>query len=152
MLQAEIQFGETVSAERIDTGSVQSWLEQCFVQQDEVLSVVVRLVDSEESQVLNRDYRGMDKPTNVLSFPFEVPEGVPIDHLGDLVVCVDVVEREAQEQQKTLADHFAHLVIHGVLHLMGYDHIEDAEAEEMEALEIELLQRIQVANPYRYVE
>lgn len=130
---------------------IQDWLDVCF-QGDETLSVLVRVVDNEESQQLNRDYRGKDKPTNVLSFPFEVPEGVPCDHLGDLVVCAPVVETEAVEQGKTVADHWAHMLVHGVLHLNGYDHIEDDEAEEMEALEVQLLSKLGIADPYQTIE
>ncbi|SFH77026.1 rRNA maturation RNase YbeY [Modicisalibacter xianhensis] len=111
--------------------------------------VTIRLVDCEESRALNRDYRGKDKPTNVLSFPFEMPPGVEAAPLlGDLIVCHAVVACEAQEQHKPLAHHYAHMVVHGTLHLLGYDHIEDAEAEEMEALEREILSDFGIADPY----
>ena len=95
--------------------------------------VCIRVVDPAESQALNAEYRGKDKPTNVLSFPFEVPPGVPVTLLGDLVICAEVVAREADEQQKALLHHWAHMVVHGTLHLLGFDHINDDEAEEMEA-------------------
>lgn len=124
-----------------------SWLNACFPDSED-LSVLVRVVDAEESQQLNRDYRGKDKPTNVLSFPFEVPEGIPSDHLGDLVICAPVVEQEAAEQSKPSQNHWAHMMLHGVLHLMGYDHIDDNDAEEMESIEIRLLSGLGVANPY----
>ena len=110
--------------------------------------VTIRLVDEEESQQLNRDYRGKDKPTNVLSFPFEAPEGIEIDLLGDLIICRQVVEAEAAEQQKPLAAHWAHMVVHGSLHLLGYDHIDDDEAEEMESLETEIMQKLGFDDPY----
>ncbi|MCG7602007.1 rRNA maturation RNase YbeY [Halomonas sp. McH1-25] len=111
--------------------------------------VTIRLVDSEESQALNRDYRGKDKPTNVLSFPFEAPPGMEdVALLGDLVICHAVVAGEAQEQGKPLPHHYAHMVVHGTLHLLGYDHIEDAEADEMEALEREILSDFGIADPY----
>jgi probable rRNA maturation factor len=110
--------------------------------------LTVRLTDEEESQALNFEYRGKDKPTNVLSFPFEAPPGVPIELLGDLIVCVSVVEREAQEQNKKTEAHWAHMVIHGCLHLLGYDHIKDDEAEEMEALERDLLASLGYPDPY----
>jgi len=111
--------------------------------------LTIRLVESEESRTLNHSYRGKDKPTNVLSFPFEAPPGVELPLLGDLVICAEVVENEAAEQHKTLEAHWAHMVVHGCLHLLGYDHIEDAEAEEMEALETELLQGLGFADPYQ---
>nr|WP_246590030.1 rRNA maturation RNase YbeY [Marinobacterium ramblicola] len=110
--------------------------------------VCIRIVSAEESQELNREYRGKDKPTNVLSFPFEAPAGIPIDLLGDLAICADVVRQEAEEQNKPLEDHWAHMVIHGTLHLLGFDHIKDDEAEEMEALERELLAHLGIADPY----
>jgi probable rRNA maturation factor len=110
--------------------------------------LVVRLVDEPESQALNRQYRGIDKPTNVLSFPFEAPPKVRSRHIGDLVICAPVVEREATEQGKPLEAHWAHMVVHGVLHLLGYDHGTDADAETMEALEIAILGRLGFPNPY----
>ncbi|MEK9765353.1 MAG: rRNA maturation RNase YbeY [Thalassolituus sp.] len=110
--------------------------------------LTIRLTDEEESQELNNEYRGKDKPTNVLSFPFEAPPEVPIELLGDLIICVAVVEREAQEQNKTSEAHWAHMVIHGCLHLLGYDHIKDDEAEEMEALERTILASLGYPDPY----
>ncbi len=110
--------------------------------------LTIRLTDEEESQALNSEYRGKDKPTNVLSFPFEMPPGIPLELLGDLIICVGVVEQEAQEQAKTTEAHWAHMVIHGCLHLLGYDHIKDDEAEEMEALERDLLASLGYPDPY----
>ncbi len=110
--------------------------------------ITIRIVDEEESQSLNRDYRGKDKPTNVLSFPFEIPKGIEINLLGDLVICRQVVEKEAKEQEKDLIAHWAHMVIHGSLHLLGYDHIDDDDAEEMESLEITILSKLGFENPY----
>jgi probable rRNA maturation factor len=110
--------------------------------------LTIRLTDDEESQALNSEYRGKDKPTNVLSFPFEMPPGIPLELLGDLIICVGVVEQEAKEQEKTTEAHWAHMVIHGCLHLLGYDHIKDDEAEEMEALERDLLASLGYPNPY----
>lgn len=108
----------------------------------------IRILSEDESQTLNRDYRGKDKPTNVLSFPFEAPPGLPINILGDLAICAAVVAREANEQGKALKDHWAHMVIHGTLHLLGFDHIKDEEAEIMEALERELLASLDIPDPY----
>lgn len=110
--------------------------------------VAIRIVDEDESAELNQTYRYKAGPTNVLSFPFEVPDGVPNDLLGDLVICAPVVVREAAEQGKPLAAHWAHMVVHGVLHLQGYDHIDDAEAEVMEAKEIAILAALGFPNPY----
>lgn len=110
--------------------------------------ITIRLVDESESHELNLEYRGKDKPTNVLSFPFEVPEGIELPLLGDLVICRQVVELEAQEQQKPLSHHWAHMVIHGILHLRGYDHINEDEAEEMEALETKILESLSIPDPY----
>ncbi len=110
--------------------------------------ITIRIVDEAESHELNFTYRGKDKSTNVLSFPFEVPEGVELPLLGDLVICRQVVEREANEQQISLESHWAHLTIHGTLHLLGYDHIIDEEAEEMEGLETQIMQSMGFEDPY----
>jgi probable rRNA maturation factor len=111
--------------------------------------LTVRFVDDDESRALNHTYRGKDSATNVLSFPFEGPPGVALPLLGDLVICAPVVRREAEQQAKTLLDHYAHMVIHGTLHLMGYDHVEDGEAEIMEALECAILAELGIAAPYQ---
>ena len=112
------------------------------------LEIALLLTDAAAIQQLNRDYRQQDKPTNVLSFPM----GSAIEDdcllLGDLVMCPAVVEAEALAQGKQVTDHFMHLVIHGVLHLLGYDHIDAADAAIMEAMEIDLLARLNVGNPY----
>ncbi|WP_249977116.1 rRNA maturation RNase YbeY [Vreelandella olivaria] len=115
---------------------------------DERQELTIRFVDETESKALNRDYRGKDKPTNVLSFPFENPPGITLPLLGDLVICHAVVAQEASEQHKPLSHHYAHMVIHGILHLMGYDHIEEQQAEEMEQLERELLATLNIPDPY----
>ncbi len=115
--------------------------------------VLIRIVDEDESAELNQSYRQKAGATNVLSFSFEVPEGLPKeaaenDFLGDLVICAPVVLNEAIEQTKPIFDHWAHMVIHGCLHLQGYDHIEPDQARVMERLEIDLLARINIPNPY----
>ncbi|MGO1534177.1 MAG: rRNA maturation RNase YbeY [Halomonas sp.] len=115
---------------------------------DQRREVTIRFVDEQEGQALNRDYRGKDKTTNVLSFPFESPPGVDFPLLGDLVICHAVVANEASEQDKPLEHHYAHMVVHGILHLMGYDHIDDEEAEEMEQFERELLAELNISDPY----
>lgn len=112
--------------------------------------ITFRIVDAEEGQTLNRDYRGKDYATNVLTFTFDddMPDipGLPL--LGDIVLCAPVVEREAAEQQLTLNAHYCHLVVHGVLHLQGFDHLEDDEAETMETLETRILAQLGFADPY----
>lgn len=108
----------------------------------------IRVVDEAESMTLNSEYRGKNSPTNVLSFGAELPPGVELELLGDLVICAQVVEREAREQDKTPTAHWAHMVVHGCLHLLGYDHIEDADAEIMEALETRILLALDFPAPY----
>lgn len=110
--------------------------------------VTIRVVDHTESQSLNRNYRGKDKPTNVLSFPFEAPEHLHSDYLGDLVICAPVVRSEAREQHKSLVSHWAHMVVHGLLHLQGYDHQTDVQAEEMEQLERQIMNGLGYLDPY----
>ena len=111
--------------------------------------LAVRVVDREESRRLNATYRGKDAPTNVLSFPAELPEGIDLPLIGDIVICAPLVAREADEQHKTLADHWAHLTVHGVLHLLGHDHRTDEEAAAMEALETRILAGLGCADPWR---
>ena len=110
--------------------------------------VTVRLVGEAESAELNQHYRGKNGPTNVLSFPFEDPPGVTTTLLGDLVICAPVVNREADEQHIPPADHWAHILVHGMLHLLGYDHVRDADAQVMEPLETRILGGLGVQDPY----
>ncbi|MDF2154904.1 rRNA maturation RNase YbeY [Vibrio sp. CAU 1672] len=127
----------------------QQWLNSAIIPFQPQAEVTIRIVDEQESHQLNHEYRGKDKPTNVLSFPFEAPPGIEMDLLGDLIICRQVVEKEAVEQNKPLTAHWAHMVVHGSLHLLGYDHIEDDEAEEMESLETEIMQGMGFADPYQ---
>ena len=128
---------------------VQRWAEAALLskEQDSV-SLSVRVVDEQEITDLNQRYRSRSGATNVLSFPFEDPPGVESDELGDVVVCAPVVEREAHEQGKTTEEHWAHIVVHGILHLCGYDHIEDSDAEEMENEETRILTGLGFPAPY----
>ena len=126
----------------------QSWVNAALAHTKSPFELTIRLVDNDEIQQLNLQYRHKDKPTNVLSFPFEVPEGIELNLLGDIIIAINVVEQEAIEQKKSLKDHWAHMVIHGCLHLLGYDHINDDEAEEMESLEINILKGLSITNPY----
>lgn len=129
-------------------GQLEQWVTAALAGRREEAQLTIRITDEEEIQTLNRTYRHKDKPTNVLSFPFEAPPGVELPLLGDIVICAAVVAREAEEQGKSLEAHWAHMVVHGTLHLLGYDHVIDAEAEVMEALEIRLLAGLGYANPY----
>ncbi|WP_114418350.1 rRNA maturation RNase YbeY [Marinospirillum perlucidum] len=131
----------------------QVWVEAGLLEETpSACEVTLRLVDDDESRYLNASYRGKDKPTNVLSFPFDAPIDLAaageLTLLGDLVICVPQVVREAEEQQKQLQHHWAHLVIHGLLHLQGKDHQEEAEAEAMEALERARLAALGIPDPY----
>lgn len=133
----------------------QAWVAETVGQSgrapDRDAEVAVRVVDADEIQTLNRLYRDKDCPTNVLSFPAGDIEGLPPDApklLGDLVVCASVVADEAGAQDKTVADHWAHMIVHGTLHLLGFDHETEAEAAEMEALEVRILASQSVTDPY----
>ena len=127
---------------------IEQWATAAVQPQSDEVEMTVRIVDEAESHALNLNYRGKDRPTNELSFPFECPDEVELPLLGDLVICRQVVEREAQEQDKPLMAHWAHMVVHGSLHLLGYDHIEDDEAEEMESLETQIMTGLGFADPY----
>lgn len=127
---------------------IKRWVDAALSGFVEEAELTVRIVERDEIRQLNRTYRHQDKPTNVLSFPFEAPPGVELPLLGDVLICAAVVEEEARQQGKTAESHWAHMVVHGVLHLLGYDHIEDDEAEEMEGLEIEILAHLGIDNPY----
>jgi len=129
--------------------NIELWISTAL-QSDELnqAEVSVYIVDEVEGQELNAQYRGKDKPTNVLSFPADIPDEVGVPLLGDLVICAPVVEREAQEQGKTLDAHWAHMLVHGTLHLLGYDHVDDDEADVMEALETRLITQLNFPAPY----
>jgi len=131
---------------------IETTLRHLDVKQD--CEIGIACVDLDQSQQLNLEYRRKDKPTNVLSFPSEIPEEIlpmlAARPLGDLVICIPVVLQEAAEQHKVPVEHFTHMLVHGTLHLLGYDHeISDEDAEEMEALEIEILAKLGLNNPYR---
>lgn len=111
--------------------------------------LAIRIVDAAEGRALNRQYRDRDYATNVLSFPADLPAGVQLPLLGDLVICAPVIVREATEQGKSARDHYAHMSVHGTLHLLGFDHSIEADAERMEALERKILASLGIADPYR---
>lgn len=110
--------------------------------------LLLRMVSTKEIQTLNDTYRNKNQPTNVLSFPSDLPEEVDEAILGDVIICLDVVRIEAKQQNKTFVDHLMHMAVHGTLHLLGYDHIQPEEAETMEALEVKILKKMNIANPY----
>ncbi|HEU0277501.1 MAG TPA: rRNA maturation RNase YbeY [Rhodanobacteraceae bacterium] len=112
------------------------------------IELSIRIVGTHEGRHLNQRYRGADHATNVLSFPAELPRGMHSPLLGDLAICAPVVSREAREQHKTLHDHYAHLAIHGVLHLLGFDHESERDARRMEKLETNILATLGIADPY----
>ena len=146
-LSLSLQFGKIQDAnkhrEALKRHKVIRWIRNTLEVDGEI---TVRIVDAEEGQALNRDYRGKDYATNVLTFDYETDPMV----MADLVLCAPVVAREAAEQGKTLADHYAHLLVHGTLHAQGWDHeTSEADAEEMEAREIEILAGLGLKNPYR---
>jgi probable rRNA maturation factor len=147
-LNIELCLQNASSAEHVpDAADFEKWLEVALQELPEAI-LTIRIVDEEESADLNQRYRQKIGATNVLSFPADLPEEIDLPLLGDLVICAPLVQAEAAVQGKPVAAHWAHLVIHGSLHLLGYDHIETAEAEEMESLEIRLLQQLGLPNPY----
>ena len=135
--------------------AIRDWVQSALAVSEKstaVSEVSVRVVDEAEMRTLNRDFRQQDKSTNVLSFPSGAIAGLPADAgrlLGDIVICAPVVAREAAEQGKQLLHHWAHMVVHGVLHLRGYDHQSEEQAANMEALETQVLERHGIGNPYR---
>jgi probable rRNA maturation factor len=133
--------------------SFRKWVAAALAGRIREADLAIRIVDVDEGRALNRHYRGRDYATNVLSFPADLPEGLPegvrLPLLGDLVLCAPVVAREAAEQGKPLSAHYAHLTVHGTLHLLGWDHGNDVEAEAMEQLEREILAGLGIEDPYR---
>ncbi|QJP11682.1 rRNA maturation RNase YbeY [Pseudomonas multiresinivorans] len=148
MLELDLQVASE-SAGLPSEAEFRTWCELALRQRQNDSELTIRLVDEAEGRELNKTWRHKDYATNVLSFPADVPdELLDIPLLGDLVICAPVVTREAAEQGKSVQAHWAHLVIHGCLHLLGYDHIDDEEAEEMEGLERELLAELGHPDPY----
>ena len=143
-----IDFEDATGICPIASDQVVSWVESLASEIEEASELVIRVVDANESQKLNKTFRDKDYPTNVLSFPADIqlPEGPTI--LGDIAICLPVVKREADEQSKRFDQHFAHMVVHGCLHLMGYDHEDEDDADQMEAKEIGILSNLGYPNPY----
>ena len=143
-LSLSVQYPDPRLKETILRTQLRRWVQAALLAPAEL---AIRFVDTEEGRTLNRDYRGKDYATNVLTFAYSEDEESEVTQ-ADIVLCTDVLQREATEQHKTLDEHAAHLVVHGVLHAQGYDHEDDEEAAEMEALEIEILASLGYPNPY----
>ena len=143
---------QSASAETVpEEGDIRSWINTALSHcepRKEAAEISVRLVDETEMAKLNRNYRNKSGATNVLSFPADLPEDLGLSMLGDIVICASVVRKEAQTQGKTLTAHWAHMTVHGTLHLLGYDHIIDKEALAMETLETEILKILNYPCPY----
>lgn len=150
MLELDLQLATT--GRHPSEADFRRWCELALRQRSGDSELTIRLVDEEEGRELNRTWRHKDYATNVLSFPVELPPGVRSPLIGDIVICAPVVAREAAEQDKRLRDHYAHLTVHGVLHLLGHDHENDADAERMEKLEVRILAGLGIADPYRKAE
>jgi probable rRNA maturation factor len=146
-LSLSVQYPDPRLKETITRAMVRRWVQAALFAPAEF---AIRFVDAEEGRTLNRDYRGKDYATNVLTFAYTEDEAIEAMQAAqaDIVLCTDVLQREAAEQKKTLEEHAAHLVVHGVLHAQGYDHEDKEEAEEMETLEIEILDALGYPNPY----
>jgi len=149
MTDTRIEVQYAVTADGIPGAeSIRQWVARALPAENAAAELTVRIVDEAEITALNRQYRGKDGPTNVLSFPYEGIPGIASNLLGDVVICAPVVTAESVAQDKPLEVHWAHMVIHGVLHLLGYDHHKEGEASRMESTEIELLAGLGYANPY----
>ena len=146
----EMSVSDNLDAEEEDipdAALVQQWAEKACLCDDQVITSV-QIVSKDEMHELNNTWRGKNRPTNVLSFPMQSPDEVDLKILGDLVMCADVINTEARQQHKPAQAHWAHMVVHGMLHLQGYDHIDEHQADEMEALEIRILDQLGFDNPY----
>jgi probable rRNA maturation factor len=146
-LQVEIQYAIKNIQGVPNEALIIQWAEAAVGDETET-GLVIRIVDKEECTALNSTYRGRSGPTNVLSFPFEAPPQIEMSYLGDVVICAEIVEREAAEQQKECFSHWAHMVIHGILHLQGYDHLTKLQAADMEIREARILAGLGFADPY----
>lgn len=129
---------------------LRKWARTALSDYDKDAELTIRIVDEEEGTELNRKWRKAKGPANVLSFSYEDNNRIAGGLLGDIIICAPVIRREALEQKKSLASHWAHMVIHGTLHLLGYDHIKTKDAREMERLEIRLLESLGYTDPYYY--
>ena len=146
-LIVDIQMA-SASEEAPDPQSIERWVSAAVGNQRDSTELSIRIVDTEEGRALNEQFRGSTGATNVLSFPFENESPEPLPLIGDIVICAPVVRKEASDQNKTLNAHWAHMIIHGVLHLLGYDHQNETDANLMESLETEIMQGLGFPPPY----
>ena len=135
-----------------DDHQLQQWAHHALDCMNSTGSIDIHVCGSEDIQHLNAQYRRQDKPTNVLSFPADIHPETGINHLGDIIACDEVILREAREQDKPLEHHWAHMITHSVLHLLGFDHMNDSDAAEMEAIEQQILAKLGISDPYRTTE
>jgi probable rRNA maturation factor len=143
------EVGESGDDDVPDSGLLQTWAAAAYLNKTPAVASLL-VTTSDEIQQLNKQYRDKDKATNVLSFSMQPPEEIDVSLLGDIVLCAPVIKQEASLQSKTGLSHWAHMVVHGMLHLQGYDHIKNDDAEEMEKLEINILNQLGFDNPYEY--
>ena len=152
MISVEIQYAYSGAVEVPTQEKFQQWAEifesDELIESDSAQEVCIRIIDEAEMTELNLRYRDKNSPTNVLAFPCETPEGVSQNYIGDVIICAPVVTQQASAQQKSIESHWAHLTLHGILHLLGYDHIVDADAEIMEKCEVQLMAKLGFPNPY----
>ncbi len=149
MINVTVQYASEEQLNYLSEDLFVKWANAAGVGIEKEVELTIRIVNEIESAELNNLYRKKNSATNVLAFPFEVDDNVDVDLLGDLVICAAIVKAEAEQQSKTELEHWAHMVIHGVLHLQGYDHITADPAEEMENLEIQILNSLGYNNPYQ---
>ena len=151
-IEVDVQYGDDLPdaqcAGMPTAQQITTWVEAALAGLRAEAQLTVRIVSSEEGAALNQTYRHKQGPTNVLSFAVDDADDLPVPLLGDIVICAPVVEREAHEQNKEAVAHWAHMVVHGTLHLLGYDHMDDTQAQEMESLEIQVLARLGFPDPY----
>jgi len=145
---ATIDVDNASGEEAPEPPSIRHWICAALGDLKPEAEISVRIVSAAESAELNLRYRGKEGPTNVLSFPADIPDFVESKLLGDIVICAAIVRKEATEQHKALKAHWAHMLVHGTLHLLGYDHIKESEAETMEALETTILGELKFPPPY----
>ena len=157
-VNVEISISDSIESGEDDVpepGLLQRWATAAYLGETPAIASL-RLTSADEIQQLNKDYRHKDKATNVLSFPMELPEDIGIDLpeniLGDIALCVSVINDEASQQNKSRDSHWAHMVVHGMLHLQGYDHVDEAEAAVIEKLEIDILNKLNFPDPYCVTE